>query len=1014
MLGLQLLFRLYFYFCPGVYTLYLFALHPAHIIILNKQPLHLLLLLPALLLLGSCSVERNNPLSKTYHNTAARYNGYFLAKEKIRAVEESLQQQTPYDYNQVLPIYPPIDSVTAKAMAADLEDIIKKASFPIQWHKNSKWIDDSYVLVGQAQFYQLNFAEAAKTFKYANTIGKDNDARHEALVWLMRTFMKLDLLDDAQAVSEYLRKERLSRDNARALYLARAQYNTILGDTAAVIENLALTLPNFEEKDALKRTRFTLAQLYQLTGQNEEAYEQYSQVLRKNPPYDLGFFSRLYLGQVAELSDAQDLERMASYYRKMLKDDKNKEYRDKIYYEMAQFELRQQHNDKALEYLQQSLKTPGTLPNQKAYSYVAAGEIYFDKLSKYNLAEAYYDSAVQVYPQTALNYEAVRERRDVLADFAKQYNTIQTQDSLLRLARMGEAERTDFVKQLVQREEEQRQQELARQEIAQQRAREEQPRRSTSRNNQNGAAFPDETADATGVWYFDNPAAMASARSEFVRRWGDRPLQDFWRIRTRSENNQQAQPAEAPVIAATPAAEEVQLSPEERAGAQVQAYLQNIPVTTADMQRAEKEVEEALFSLANIYAQKLNDPARAAQTYQELLQRFPRSEHAAETYYSLYLLYGRSGDAAQKQAYYNRIRQEFPNSTYARLVDDPDFMSKNAADNLKAHALYDAAFTSYEEQDYKKAAQVLDEVVSRYPLSDIQDKVAFLEAMITARTKPPQVLRDQLQRFKTSFPGSALQPQAEALLATYTTLEQNNQLRQEAPSRDATPKSATASNLTPEEKVATAMATTAIIPDVPVAAPETATPPVQQPSAASVEEPVTTSEEEPVSLPTQPEQQAAAQQQQPAPAVASDVPADTATVAESAPANPPVEEKDPLAYEAAPDSAYYFVLVYPPEAPAFKDIAAKYSKYNSTYYRNLNLQADSVAAAAGKTMLVVGTFTDPKVALSYNIKQKGPQAPVGRVRGVEFSTFVITAANYQKFLQKKDVEAYLTFFKNNY
>ena len=972
---------------------------------MNKQPLHLLLLLPALLLLGSCSVERNNPLSKTYHNTAARYNGYFLAKEKIRAVQEGLQQQMVYDYNQVLPIYPPIDSVTAKAMATDLEDVIKKASFPIQWHKNSKWIDDSYVLIGQAQYYQLNFAEASKTFKYANSTGKGKDTRHEALVWLMRSFLKLNLMDDAQAVSEYLRKERLNRDNARELYLARAQYNTILGDTAAVIDNLALALPNFEEKDDLKRARFTLAQLYQLTGQNKEAFAQYSQVLRKNPPYDLGFFSRLNLGQVSELSDAQDLERMAGYYRKMLKDEKNKEYRDKIYYEMAQFELRQQHYDKALEYLQQSLKTPGTLPNQNAYSYVAAGEIYFDNLSKYNLAEAYYDSAVQVYPQTALNFEAVRERRDVLADFAKQYNTIQTQDSLLRLARMSEADRTSFVQQLVQREEEERLQEQVRQQEAQQRSLAEQPRRSTSRNNQNGTAFPDETADPGGVWYFDNPAAMASARSEFIRRWGDRPLQDFWRIRTRGENNQQAQPAETPVIAATPAPEEVTLSPEERAGAQVQAYLENIPLTTADLQRSEKEVEEALFNLANIYAQKLNDPARAAKTYQELLQRFPRSEHAAETYYSLYLLYGRTGDAAQKQAYYNRIKQEFPNTSYAQLVDDPDFMSKNAADNLKAHALYDAAYTYYEGHDYKKSAQVLDEVVSRYPLSDIQDKVAFLEAMITARTKPPQALRDQLQKFKTNFPGSTLQPQADVLLASYTTLEQNNQLRQEAPSINTKP---AAAGLTPEEKVATAMASAAI-PDTPVAAPQTTTPPVQQqPAEEAVENPVTASEEEPASPPTQQEQQQAVPQQPDSPVATA--PSDTAASA----AVTPAVEKDPLAYEAAPDSAYYFVLIYPSEAPAFKDISAKYSKYNNTYYRNLNLQADSVAAADGKTMLVLQAFTDPKIALSYNIKQKGPQAPVGRIRGVEFTTFVITAANYQKFLQKRDVETYLTFFKNNY
>ncbi|WP_347157473.1 tetratricopeptide repeat protein [Pontibacter chitinilyticus] len=976
---------------------------------MNKRPLHILLVLTALLLV-SCSTERHNPLSKAYHNTTARYNGYFLAKEKMRAVQEGLQQQTQYDYSQVLPIYPPIDSTTAKAMAADLEDVIKKASFPIQWHQNSKWIDDCYILIGQAQYYQLNFAEAAKTFKYANSNSNDKAAKHAALVWLMRSLMQMEMMDDAQAVSEYLRKERLNRSNARELYLARAQYNRLQGDTAAVIENLALSLPNFEEKDALARTRFTLAQLYQLTGQNKEAFKQYSKVLRKNPPYDLGFFSRLNLGQVTELSDTQDLERIAGYYKKLLKDDKNKEYRDKIYYEMAQFELRQQHYDKALEDLELSLKTPGALPNQKAYSYVAAGEIYFENLNKYNLAEAYYDSAVQVYPANALNREAVAERRDVLADFVKQYNTIQLQDSLQHLAHMSEGDRMAFLQQLVQRQQEEQQRKLELQQ-EQQKIAATQPTRNSSRSNKNGSAFPTENTSANGVWYFDNPAALASARSEFTRRWGNRPLQDFWRIRSRGEAGEQPQQPIAAAPTDTAALAGPQQSAEERASSQVQEYLQQIPLTTAALQRSEKEVEEALFNLANIYAQKLQDPASATKTYLELLQRFPHTEHAPEAYYSLYLLYEKAGDKAQQQAYYNRIKQEFPNTTYAHLVDDADFMSKNAADNLKAHTLYDSAYSYYEAQEYKLSAKVLDKAVSQYPLNDIQDKIAFLEALITARTKAPQALRDQLQRFKASYPASPLQPQAAALLATYSELEQKNQLRKEAPA--AAPKpipGKTTTRLTPEQQVNSAMASAAPVsssapPKQPVTPPATSgqTPPAAPAPTVSTPEPAGKT------TPEKTEQQQPASTTPPPAATTVSTTDSAATVA-----NPAAAAKDPLAYEAAEDSAYYFVLVYPKDAVAFKGIDAKYAKYNSTYYRNQNLQADSLALPDGKAVLVLRSFKDPRLALSYNVKQKAPQAPVGRIRGVEFATFVITSANFQKFLQKHDLETYLTFFKNNY
>ncbi|WP_161889379.1 type IX secretion system periplasmic lipoprotein PorW/SprE [Pontibacter russatus] len=959
---------------------------------MNRRTLHLLFILAGLLL-AACSAERNNPLSKAYHNTTARYNGFFLAREKMRLMEEALQEQTQYDYNQVLPIYPAIDTTTAKAFEADLEDIKKKASHPIQYHKNSKWIDNSYIQIGKANFYQLNFAEAVRTFKYVSAISKDEDDRHEALVWLMRSFMQLGEMENAQQVSEYLRKERLNKENARELYLARAHYYRQQADTAQVMENLALSLPNFDDKDHESRVRFMLAQLYQLKNQKKEAYEQYSKILRRNPPYDLGFFSRLNLGQVSELSDEQDRERIAGYYEKLLKDEKNLEYRDRIYYEMAQFELRQQNYDKALELLQQSLKTPGSLANQKGYSYVAAGEIYFDNLQKYDLAAAYYDSAVQVYPQRAPEYETVVEQRDILSDFAKQYGTIQTQDSLQRLARMSEQERLAFVQALVQREEEARQQELARQQEQQQLA-QAQPSRN-NRRSQNGDAFGTAT-EPGGVWYFDNQAAMASARAEFVRRWGDRPLQDFWRYRSRGETGEQ--PAAA--IAQAPAQDtaQAQIPPEEMAAAQVQTYLQNIPLTTADMQRSEKQVEEALFRLAKIYAQNLNDTAQAEQTYLKLLQRFPKSEHTAEVYYSLYLLYGKAGNVAQQQVYYNKVKQEFPNTSYARLLDDSEFLTKNAADNLKARALYDSAFSFYDAQEYAQATALLNQVTSQYPLNDIKDKVSFLEVMVTARTQKPEVLRQQLERFRKNYPGSPLQPQADQLLAIYSELEQKNLLRSDAPAAPAPkePKSEVA--LTPEQKVSTELAS--------ITASAAKATPQLPPAAAPTPKPQQQAEAQPQAATPPPDSAATAAPAQPAAATT----ADSAGVA-IVTATPAA---DPLAYEAAADSAYYFVLVYPAAESAFKDVLKKYEQYNSTYYRNEKLSIDSVAMAEGKTMLLVKAFSDPELALSYNVKQKGPQAPVGRIRGVDFTTFVISSANYRKFLQKKDLEAYLAFFKNNY
>ncbi|PVY39914.1 tetratricopeptide repeat protein [Pontibacter virosus] len=958
---------------------------------LSKNSPYLLYVLACLLLAG-CSAERNNPLSKAYHNTTARYNGYFLAKEKLDAIEKSIQDQTVYDYNRPLPIFPPIDSATYKAHAADLEDVIKKASFPIQYHPNSKWIDDSYLVIGKVRFYELNFPEAAQTFRYVNSTGKDRHVKHEALVWLMRSFLKLGETDNAWQVSEFLRKERLNRDNARELYLARAEYHLMQGDTAAVIENLDLSLPNFTERDDQSRVRFSLARLYQDRGQSKEAYQQYSRILRRNPPYDLGFFSRLYLGQVSELDDAQDLNRIAGYYQKMLRDEKNAEYRDKIYYEMAVFERRQQHYDKALQNIEASLKTPGTIPNQKAYTYLLAGEIYFENLNKYDLAQAYYDSALQVYPQQALEYEQVLERRNVLADFTKQYNTIQLQDSLQQLAALSEGERLAFVQNLVQQEEEARLQEQAKQleqEKQRQGRRAQEQQAAVTVGGRNNPAAAAANGNTGGVFYFDNPAALATARSEFVRRWGDRPLQDNWRLLSRGETVGGQEEVIAMDAPADTAAAESEENRSARLQTQVETYLQNIPTTTLALQQSEKLLEDAMFRLGNIYSQKLNSPEDATATYEKFLQRFPQSEHAAEAHYSLYLIYSRAG-SEQKDTYYAKIKQQYPNTIYAKLVDDPNFLSQNALNNIKAHALYDSAFAQYEQGGYQQATALLTELSQAYPLNDIPDKVAFLHVMITARSQRPELLRQQLLAFKQQHPSSSLAPRADELLKRYQDLEGKQQLRQEAP---APPTAQKPDERTPEQRVSNSIAL----------------------ASARGRNPSPRQQPQPINLNTIPDSATARPDttnttQIGTPLDATAVAQDTAR-AQAPTVQPPVV--DPLAYTSAPDSAYYFVMLYPTEHAAFKDIGAKYEKYNNTYFRNQKLTMEQQPFDGNRGILLLRTFPNLKEAQAYTIKQKAPQSPIGKIRGVEFITFAISSENWQKLLQKKDVEEYLNYFRTN-
>ncbi|PIQ22029.1 MAG: hypothetical protein COW65_05440, partial [Cytophagales bacterium CG18_big_fil_WC_8_21_14_2_50_42_9] len=155
---------------------------------MNKLYYYFLLLLVIGCWLAGCSAERHNPVSRVYQNTTARYNAFFLGNERLQELEAGVAAKAIPDYNRVLPIFPYIDSVTASGYKKELEEIIKKASYPIQKHPTSDWTDNSYLLIGKARFYGLEYDDAIKTFKYVNSTSTNEVTRHEALLWLMRSF----------------------------------------------------------------------------------------------------------------------------------------------------------------------------------------------------------------------------------------------------------------------------------------------------------------------------------------------------------------------------------------------------------------------------------------------------------------------------------------------------------------------------------------------------------------------------------------------------------------------------------------------------------------------------------------------------------------------------------------------------------------------------------------------------------------------------------------------------------
>src|SRR5690606_5454353 len=101
---------------------------------------------------------------------------------------------------------------------------VKMASIAIQRHPNSKWVDDAYILVGKARMYSLDWGNAIQTFKYVNTHSKDRNARHLAIINLIRTYTEHGEFNNARAAIDYLDKANLSKVNKKKLLLEKAYF----------------------------------------------------------------------------------------------------------------------------------------------------------------------------------------------------------------------------------------------------------------------------------------------------------------------------------------------------------------------------------------------------------------------------------------------------------------------------------------------------------------------------------------------------------------------------------------------------------------------------------------------------------------------------------------------------------------------------------------------------------------------------------------------------------------------
>ena len=128
-----------------------------------------LLVLMSLMLTACVSKKKKGEVGKVgkfYHNMTSKYNGYFNANELMKAAYVTLEAGHTDNYNKLLPVFPYVESTAAKTISPDMDIVMEKVTKVAIVHEPGDYVDDCYVMMGQAQFLKQDYETAEETFVY--------------------------------------------------------------------------------------------------------------------------------------------------------------------------------------------------------------------------------------------------------------------------------------------------------------------------------------------------------------------------------------------------------------------------------------------------------------------------------------------------------------------------------------------------------------------------------------------------------------------------------------------------------------------------------------------------------------------------------------------------------------------------------------------------------------------------------------------------------------------------------
>ena len=715
--------------------------------------------------------KKNTWLRRNWSNMVAHYNVYYHGEKILNETIEDLAVQHKDDFSKPIEVYPYSDEAAATALKPKMEEVMKKASIIISKRTRSKWVDDCFLLIGKSHFFKGDMFSADEAFQFVNSQYSDKPIRYEAKLWIIKTLVRQGKASDAEALFKTFQREEKFPD-----YL-QDDLNCVAGDIYSKMglykeaqKYLEAGLKGSKDKILRYRIHFLLAQLYLQTKDYDKARNHYRSVVKANSPYEFAFQSNIGIVKTNSLSGKTDTRESRRNLKKMLRDDKNIDYYDQLYFELGNLDVSDGSNSKAIKNYQSAVRKASKNLDLKANAYLVIAKIYYED-KNYRLSQKFFDSTAMFITEKHPEYERIKLQQSILSTLIVHLITIQTQDSLLTLAELPKDQLESEIKKMLARDKD-----IKKKAAAKKAKEDEEPTPIQPINN---------TVQYTGTdqFIFDNQALLGKEYNEYLKRWGNRKLTDNWRIASikkelatipeqGSKDSTDTKQDDSPKQT-----ENAENLPEE-----LKKYYANIPLNENDKALARKKILDGHFEAGKIYYEKLKEYKEAIFHFETANSRFPANSYEPDIMYYLVRCYEALADAVKVKSYKNKLATSYPNSPFNRVFEPKD-STKPATSNDKnekseVEEAYKKMYEAFDAGNYNLVKSIKLDVDKKYAGNAIQAKFDYLYALAVAKTDSLSKYIELLTQIKENYPGTEI---GELAAYTLNVLENKNKLAQVDP-----------------------------------------------------------------------------------------------------------------------------------------------------------------------------------------------------------------------------------------